>query len=486
MRMLVLLVLAGCAGSGESAPVGVFPADFRWGAATAGFQVDMGCPTWSPEDCEDRASDWYQWVTDPEIVADGALHVTGEPVSNGPGMWETFEADVDRMAADGMTAYRMSIEWSRLFPVDPGADATDPAALAAHVDAAALARYGEQLDALRAAGIEPVITLNHYTLPLWVHDGVACHADLATCPARGWVDAAIIDQIAAYSAFCATAFGDRVDTWATLNEPLATVLSGYVVPGPDRSAPPGLGFAPEAVDVWLHQIEGHAAMASAVRAADQQDADGDGVSAAVGIVLNMVAIEPGDPEDPVDLQAAEDMDYLYHRVFLDALTAGAWDPNLDGVVDETRTDLAGSLDWLGINYYNRVTVTGIPLRLLDEVPLSTFYPDVTWDPYTPGLSRVLLQAAAYDLPLWVTENGTPFVEEQGVEILDGHLAALQGAMLAGADVRGYLYWSYVDNYEWNHGFDLLFGLYALDLASKERTPRPVLERLREVMAAGQP
>jgi beta-glucosidase/6-phospho-beta-glucosidase/beta-galactosidase len=215
VRMLVLLVLAGCAGSGESAPVGVFPADFRWGAATAGFQVDMGCPTWSPEDCEDRASDWYQWVTDPEIVADGALHVTGEPVSNGPGMWETFEADVDRMAADGMTAYRMSIEWSRLFPVDPGADATDPAALAAHVDAAALARYGEQLDALRAAGIEPVITLNHYTLPLWVHDGVACHADLATCPARGWVDAAIIDQIAAYSAFCATAFGDRVDTWAT-------------------------------------------------------------------------------------------------------------------------------------------------------------------------------------------------------------------------------------------------------------------------------
>ena len=93
-----------------------FPDGFMWGAATAGFQVDMGCPTWSDAECVDSNSDWYQWVTTDSIIEDDGLFVAGDPVSVGPGMWELFEEDGDRMASDGMNTYRMSLEWSRLFP----------------------------------------------------------------------------------------------------------------------------------------------------------------------------------------------------------------------------------------------------------------------------------------------------------------------------------------------------------------------------------
>ena len=96
---------------------------------------------------------------------------------------------------------------------------------------------------------------------------------------------------------------------------------------------------------------------------------------------------------------------------------------------------------------------------------------------------MLLRANVYGLPLHVTENGTPFVDDQGVEVLEDHLTALLDAVDEGADVRSYHYWSWVDNYEWNHGFSLTFGLYELNLETKERTVRPVGERYREIVAA---
>lgn len=460
------------------------PTNFLFGAATAGFQVDMGCPS---SDCTDTASDWYAWVTDPRIVDTESLHVTGEPLDVSPGMWELFEDDVARMQADGMTGYRMSLEWSRLFPDGAAEAALTVDALAAHADPAAVARYHEMFSALRAAGIEPLVTVNHYTLPTWVHDGVACHLDPDGCTADGWVSGErIVPLIARYTAFVAREYGGDVDTWITLNEPYATTIAGYVQPGEDRSAPPGLSLDfGRAVAVARHQIEGHAAMADALRAEDTVDASGDGSAVAVGLVMNMAVFEPTDPERPQDVQAATHADYMYHQLYFDAVTVGAWDDDLDGVVDRTRPDLADRLDFIGINYYNRVFVSGLGISLSDELPLFDFLPTFSWDPYPEGLGQVIERATAWNLPIIVTENGTPYVEERGVEVLDGHLAAMGEAIAAGADVRGYMYWSYIDNYEWNHGMDLRFGLYTFDPQTKERQARPVLERFRDVMASGQ-
>lgn len=477
-----LLMVGGCQGDPvkPGAPASGFPEDFLWGTATAGFQVDMGCPTWSAEVCDDPNSDWYQWVTTEAIVEESSLHVTGEPVSAGPGMWELFEDDVALMAADGMGSYRMSLEWSRLFPDGAAEGATSVEALAALADPDATARYHEMFAALAEANITPLVTVNHYTLPLWVHDGVACHEDLETCEANGWVDGARIQRlISLYAGWVAMEFGGEVDRWATLNEPFATTLSGYLAPGEDRSAPPGLFLSADAVVASLtHQIEAHAMMADNIRA---YDADGE---AEVGVVLNMVAILPENPDSPEDVAVVAHMDHLYHRLFLDGLTAGSWDDDLDGQFDRTRPELAGRLDWIGINYYNQVTVRAwVPL--LAQIPVFDFYPTFSWDPYPAGIADVVGIAAGYDLPIYVTENGTPHTDLADT-VLEEHLTSLEGAVAAGADVRGYYYWSFIDNYEWNHGLDLRFGLYELDGVTKERRPRAVRDRYREIITNNGP
>ncbi|MFT4975340.1 MAG: beta-galactosidase [Myxococcota bacterium] len=476
MRWYWIVALAGCSGKEDSAAsvAQAFPDGFLWGSATAGFQVDMGCPTWSAAECDDPNSDWYQWVTESEIIDNSSLYVSGQPVADGPGMWELFEEDVARMESDGLTAYRMSLEWSRLFPED-ASSATTVADLAALADSSAVARYHDMLSALQGADIEPLVTVNHYTLPLWVHDGLACHNDLETCEASGWVDGdRMIPLITLFTGWAAAEFGGEVRQWATLNEPFATTLSGYLAPGEDRSAPPGLLLAEDAVIATLrNQIVAHARMYDAIHENDDD--------ASVGIVLNMVAVQPKDPDSADDVASVANMDHLYHRLFLDGLTAGSWDDDLDGSFEETRPELAGRLDWVGVNYYNQVTVASW-VTLLDGIPVFDFLPEFSWDAYPEGLEEVVGIAAEYGLPIIVTENGTPNVE-QADDILDGHLEALHRAIEAGADVRGYYYWSFIDNYEWNHGLDLRFGLYALDAETKERSARPVLERYREIISA---
>ena len=338
-----VFVFVGCGSAEVEPPPRDFPESFIWGTATAGFQVDMGCPNMDDSACIDDASDWYQWVTEPEVVNQSSLYISGDDVRLGPGMWELFEEDVARMKSDGMTQYRFSLEWSRLFPEAP--KGTGMAALKAAVNMDAVTRYHQMFAALEAAGIAPMVTLNHYTLPLWVHDGVACNLDMETCAARGWVDEEwILPLVADYAAFCAAEFGAEVDAWATLNEPMATALSGYLFPGSDRSAPPGLSMSGMLIPVIQNQIIGHAAMYDAVIANDVIDADGDGTPASVGLVLNMTAIETADPTDKEAALAVEHCDYIYHRLFLDGITAGAWDLDFDGVPDETREDLKGRLD----------------------------------------------------------------------------------------------------------------------------------------------
>ena len=230
-----ILFLVGCGSDPASSKGGgsdaSFPSGFVWGTATSGFQVDMGCPTWTAAECDDPASDWYQWVTDESIIQRSNLFVSGEPVSAGPGMWEMFESDVDRMEADGMTAYRFSYEWSRLFPDAAAEEATSVEELAGHVNQAAVDRYHEMFAALAAANIQPLVTLNHYTMPLWVHNGVACHDDRDTCEADGWVNRERITRlIGLYAGYAGREFGGEVDHWMTLNEPFATTLSGYTFP----------------------------------------------------------------------------------------------------------------------------------------------------------------------------------------------------------------------------------------------------------------
>lgn len=490
--LLTLPLLAACEDDPEPRE-GRFPPSFLWGAAVAGFQVDMGCPTLPDAECLDPHSDWYVWVTDASLLADGSTHLSGDPVSDGPGHWELYESDFDLAANEvKLNAFRTSVEWSRIFPRST-LGVEDPEELAELADATALAHYRALFTAMRARGLSPLVTLHHYTLPVWMHDAVGCHFDLQSCSPRGWLDREIIVlEIAKYAGFVAGALGDLVDRWATQNEPFAVVLAGFLQPSSERTNPPGVSLAFDAVKASAAaMIEAHARMYDAVKAADTTDADADGQAAEVGLVFAVAPSRPLDPSSELDRQAAENVTYLYNWAFLDAVVLGEMDEDLDGVA-EHRADLAGRMDFLGINYYAVSRVEGTGYAVFSELsPLTTFSPvtlEIGYDEPSGIYEGLVLVGDRYPgLPLLVTENGTPRVDEEGypTRYLRDHLIWVSRAIREGVDVRGYFYWSFMDNYEWNHGMGMRFGLFEVDPADpqKRRVARPLAATYRSIIEA---
>lgn len=470
----VLAALCACGKGGD----GRFGSDFLLGTAIAGFQAEMGCPTLPPARCEDRASDWYAWITRPELLADPGLHLSGDPPASGPGFYELYEQDLDRAAHElSGNALRLSIEWSRVFPT--ATDGLEGESLRAAASADALAWYHALFAALRARGLQPLVTLHHYTLPAWIHDAPACHKSLSTCALRGWLDRErIVREIAKYAGFVGREFGGEVDLWATLNEPFtAVVLAGFVLPSESRSNPPGLTLRwAEAKAAMLAMVEAHNRMADAVRAADTVSAYG-GPAARVGLVYNLQAVSAADPKSKLDTDAARNLSYLMNEQFLNAALRGDVDEQLDGRTVH-RADLASRTDFLGINYYVRATAKGLAQPLFPtEAPLLTFDPfalDLRGD--AAGLDEVLQLGARYGLPLYVTETGIEDVADGGAAEawITSTLRSVQRARARGLPVRGYFYWTLMDNYEWNHGMKMRLGLYAVDAndAEKKRVPRP--------------
>ena len=473
-------------GAAAEAPrIGTFPRRFAFGTAIAGFQVDMGCPTIARASCEDRASDWYQWITTPRLLHNPLLFMSKDPPHTGPGFFETYEQDLDRVAGKeegglGNDALRLSIEWSRIFPrATWGKDGAELAALASPEG---VAFYHRLFGAMKARGITPFVTLNHYSLPLWVHDGNMCNESLDRCIAAGkggWADpnrARIVREIAKYAGFVAKEFGGEVDRWATLNEPFsAVVLPGYLISTPMRSNPPGLsgpwasiGGAKTAAAAM---IEAHARMYDAVKVADTIDADGDGNAAEVGLVYAFSEITPVS-SSAEDRRAAEHAEYIFHDMFMDGVVFGRIDEQWDQGPGRApvRPDIAGRIDFVGVNYYFRFQARPgwLPIGLIS--PFLDFDPLASFEATPSGIYPAIMRAASrYGKPIYVTETGTEQLDTgKGAAWFVQTLAHVRRTIADGADVRGYFAWSLMDNYEWNHGMGMRMGLYAVDPGSKAR------------------
>ena len=481
-RALAAAVLVAVLGCPAPKPP-PFPAGFLWGAAVAGFQVDMGCPTLAAAECEDRNSDWYELIARRSEVPDLAANLTTDPVTSGPGHWELYEQDFDLAKNElGLNGFRFSLEWSRIFPTaTDGIEGYD--ALKAKADPKALAKYHAMLAALKARGIKPLVTLHHYTLPTWIHDGIDCHNNFSTCTRRGWLDRTrIVDEIAKYAGFCAKEFGGEVDLWATQNEPFAVVLPGYLLPSAERLNPPAVGFQYDAAKaVMVAMIEAHARMYDAVKANDP--------GSTVGLVYSTSPVK-GKTDSKVDQRAAANVFYLYNTAFLDAVAKGDIDPELDGTAVH-RDDLAGRLDFVGINYYGRTTVTGTGSASLPTLSmLTTFDPTniVLFEDYPKGLYEIALHIKdRYGLPSFVTETGAQVQTDSaaGASWLVRHATWIRRAIRDGADVRGFFYWTLMDNFEWNHGMGMQFGLYAVDKndPQKKRVARAAVAKFLEITKA---
>jgi beta-glucosidase/6-phospho-beta-glucosidase/beta-galactosidase len=495
LRGVAAATVAACVGG--CAPDLTFPKSFVFGAATAGFQNEMGCPTIPASQCNDPNSDWYQWMTTPEIAADAMEAITGGPPSTGPGWFELYPQDFSRARNEmHLGAIRLSIEWSRLFPTSTaGVEGYDQ--LKSIASAPGIAFYHALFAELKKDGLKPLVTINHYTLPLWIHNGVACHDDIASCSPRGWLDQGTITEIAKYAGFVAKEYGGEVDLWATLNEPLAVPLSGYVEPGGIRSNPPGLTLqAADAKTVVQNEIAAHAQMYAAVVENDTVDADGDGKACEVGLVYNMAPAYPANPASALDQQAAQNTFYLYNTWFLNAVILGKYDANAMGEQNAVARPDLGHMDFLGINYYNRINAAGTmdgSSLLPDFSPLLTidFFNSATQLDvlYPRGIYEMiqLVEQKYNHIPIYITENGT----NQGAEDptaphdMAQYVQWVQKAVSEGADVRGYFWWTLTDNFEWNHGMTSHFGLYAVDASNvqKPRTIRPLGQTYQRITAA---
>jgi beta-glucosidase/6-phospho-beta-glucosidase/beta-galactosidase len=477
-----------------------FPRGFLWGTASAGFQVEAGG---SPRTA-DRRSDWWAFTTDPGLVRAGV--VSGDRVDRGPGFWRTWRRDLYLARGRlGGNAIRLGMEWSRVFPRSTARVRTGASVSRAELrrldrlaDPAAVRRYRRILRGARARGLEVMLTLNHFTLPIWVHEPLGVRRAFAGrgpddpvpggLERAGWLDRATVAEFRKYAAYVAWRFGDLVDLYATVNEPLVTVSQGFVsIPGVTGTKAPAVLSYPAALRALEHLGLANAAAYDAVHARDRR--------ARVGFVHNLVAWRPADPASPRDVAATANADRVFNRAWLELALRGHYDADADGVADpgERRRRLAGKADFVGVNHYSPGRVTGLGAPVSARVPLFDFAPAVTyrgtgnpggppcptrctdfgWEIDPAGLREVVELAASYGTPVYVTENGIDDREDDDRPgYLRGYLAALHDAIAAGADVRGYFHWSLLDNFEWAEGFGAAFGLYAFDPRTLRRTERP--------------
>lgn len=414
-----------------------FPEGFLWGVATAAYQVEGG-----NTNCQ-----WYEWERQGHLAA-------GERAGGACDWWRAAEQDFDRMASLHLNSLRLSLEWSRIEP-EPG-----------RYSDAAIQRYRQMLLALRQHAIQPLLTLHHFTNPLWLERIGAFESER------------VVPLFARYVRYCVEQLGDLCDFWCTVNEPNVYATVGYLL----GKWPPGrTGDVRRLFGVQANLLRAHAAAYRAIH--DVQP------GARVGLAHHIRLFDPAHARNPLDRAAAAGQDAPFNGLVLDALAAGRAPLICRPLVGDLSV-VRGTFDYLGLNYYTREMVAFDPRRPANlfarrftrpgaermEPSPSGAAGETFGEIYPEGLSRVVRRLAAYGKPIYVTENGfADGTDAQRPSALVRTLEALHGAIAAGAPVRGYFHWTLVDNFEWAEGWSAHFGLYSLDRATQDRTPRSSAE-----------
>ncbi len=464
------------------AGVRAFPADFRFGVATAAFQIEGSTHVDGRTD-----SIWDAFARVPGAVVNGD---DGEPACD---HYRRSSSDVAMMRELGIQTYRFSTSWARVQPDGRG------------VNKAGLDFYSRLVDDLLGAGIQPWLTLYHWDLPQALEE------------AGGWPERDTAHRFVEYAGLVHDALGDRIEAWTTLNEPWCSAFLGYL--GGEHA--PGRQDPQASIDAAHHLLLGHGLVTQELRRRDP--------ALQLGITLNLTVADPVDANDPADLDAVRLLDGQHNRWFLDPIFRGAYPADIIDdlagigvtvpVHDGDLAAIATPIDALGVNYYRGEAVsghpyTGTPLEPAapSERPKRSPFPvdqgvhghprglpvtAMQWEVQPEGLTRLLVRVdSEYAKPagtvLYVTENGAAYDDVVGpdgevddlerADYLEQHLAAMLDAIDAGVDVRGYFYWSLMDNYEWAWGYDKRFGLVRVDYDTQERTVKASGRRYQRIIA----
>ncbi len=387
-----------------------FPAGFLWGSATAAYQVEGGIQNnWS---------------------------AAGLDAGNEINHWERYEEDFDQAAAMGQKMYRFSIEWARVEP-QPG-----------QFDQAAIDHYRQILKALDRRGIQPMVTLYHFTLPQWfVERG-------------GWEKAENIVHFKRFVRRIATELKDDVYYWNTVNEPMVYAFQSYNI----GVWPPFKQDINLAMRVVQHLLLAHTEAYHAVHEIDP--------FAKVGFAKNITVLEPNWPWNPLDQIMTMIQNYLFNEAFWNAIETGQFNLSFPGLVPikaAFNPRLKNSIDFIGVNYYTRYLVNSSGKTLTrPEVSLT----ELDWEIYPQGLYRALMLANTHAqklrVPIIITENGLADAEDRiRAPFLVQHLHQVWQAIQEGVPVQGYLHWSLLDNFEWAEAYEAKFGLMDRDRKWRE-------------------
>ncbi len=337
--------------------------------------------------------------------------------------WELWGQDADLVADLGLDDYRFSVEWSRIEPAE------------GEFSRVALAHYRRQCEGLRARGVNPVVTFHHFTTPLWL------------AARGGWETDIAVERFGRFCTVVAEELGDRMARACTLNEPNMVATMGWEM----GMFPPGKTDTPLSRDVAARFVAAHRVAVDAVRAAAP--------SVPVGLTLSMTDYQ----EAPGGAEKLEEIRRHAEDVFLDA-TGG---DDFIGIQVYTRM-LIGPDGWIG-------GAKGVPLL------------DMGYEFYPASLGNCLRRAWDYTggaVPLLVTENGIGTTDdEQRIDYVRQALAGVLDAIDDGVDVRGYTYWSLLDNFEWAFGYRPRFGIVGVDRATFARSPKPSAAWLAAVAKA---
>lgn len=399
-----------------------FPKDFYWGSATSSYQVEGN----------NSNADWWPWemAVGQERSGDACRH------------YELYEQDFDLIKDLHHNAHRLSIEWSRIEPSE------------GQFSQEALEHYIKVVKALRARGIEPMVTLHHFTNPIWFSES------------GNWVKANCIKRFLRYSEFVVKGLSPYVHYWFTINEPSVYFSHSFLWgmwPPQSKSF-----FQMKAVHDHMNQ-----AHVESYRLIHQIYKSSNLPAPAVSIAHHMQAIVPCN-EDAKTRLAVQWRKYLYNLEILDYLSRNK------------------SLDFIGVNYYSRNLVHVHSWwigNLLMEICQEDHHPlernSLGWAIYPDGLRQVLVDIKKYNLPVIISENGICTSDDnQRWRFIQDHLKKVHEAISQGVEVQGYLYWSLMDNFEWAHAFGPRFGLIDIDYKTAKRTVRDSAKQLANVCKTG--
>ena len=396
-----------------------FPKNFLWGAATSAHQVEG----------DNTNSDWWEW----EQKGGGK-----EPSGAACRHYKLFREDFDLAKSLNHSAHRFSVEWARIEP-DPGVFAQDE-----------IQHYQQVVSSLRERGLEPLVTLHHFTNPAWF------------AGKGGWLSKEAVRDFLRYVEAIVEPLADKVRYWMTVNEPLIYVYFSYLA----GDWPP----------------QGHSVIKSN-RAASQLAKAHIAAYRLIKDIYRRRGLQP-----PLISIAHHMQDFIPCQPTLrNKFAAYLREKNINfGLLDTFKR--AAALDYIGVNYYSRSLVeprSWGPAGIFGDSCRENHHPckknSLGWDIYPEGLYHVLKKLKKYNLPVVISENGICTGDDAlRWEFICGHLKSMHKAMQEGVDVRGYLYWSLLDNFEWDKGFAPRFGLIEVDFGDFRRTVRESAKKFAQV------